>query len=142
MEHATGVETTTSPYSVGVTVERLTDLITRQGLLLFGIVDHSGGARDVGLEMPDTKLVIFGNPRAGTPVMLAKPLSALDLPLKVLVRAADADGCLVSYVTSSAIAERYGVPADLVAPLGRVAALVEKAVSRASAGVDDAEGFS
>lgn len=141
MEHATGVETVSSAYGVGATVERLEDLITRQGLLLFGIVDHSGSARDVGLEMPDTKLVIFGNPRAGTPVMLAKPLSALDLPLKVLVRATDGEGCLVSYVTSSGIAERYGVPADVAAPLGRVAALVEKAVSRSSAGVDDAEGF-
>jgi uncharacterized protein (DUF302 family) len=125
-----GVVTVASPHSVAQTVERLLARIAERHLRLFAVVDHSGGARDVGLDMPETKLLTFGSPRAGTPLMLLQPLSALDLPLKVLVRASpDALGALVSFLTATELANRYDLPAELVAPLDGVHALVEAAVA-------------
>src|SRR5262249_24818913 len=100
-----GVVTKPSPRSVAATVTRLQHLIEERDLTLFAIIDHSGAAERAGLAMPDTKLVIFGSPEAWTPVMLAVPLAALDLPLKVLVWE-DATGSVsVSYSTASFIAE-------------------------------------
>jgi uncharacterized protein (DUF302 family) len=125
-----GVVTIASPHSVGQTVDRLLALIAERHLTLFAVVDHSGGARDVGLALPETKLLIFGSPRAGTPLMLLQPLSALDLPLKVLVHESpDGLGSLVSFITASELADRYDLPAELVAPLDGVRALVETAVA-------------
>ncbi len=94
---AEGVITVPSPTSVDETVDRLRALLAARGLTLFTVVDHSGEARRVGLEMPDTKLVIFGSPKGGTPVMVSAPLSALDLPLKLLVW--DHDGSTGSATT-------------------------------------------
>ncbi|HTR70588.1 MAG TPA: DUF302 domain-containing protein [Mycobacteriales bacterium] len=117
-----------SPYSVEESVERLVQTINLRNLTVFAVIDHSGGAHAVGLDMPDTKVVIFGNPRSGTPVMLAAPLSALDLPLKALVRA-DPDGSTqVSYLKPAALAARYGVNTELVAPLEGIKAIVTEAV--------------
>ena len=82
---ATGVVTKTSPRSVSETVARLESLAEAKGLKLFAVIDHSGEAEKAGLALRDTKVVIFGSPQAGTPVMQAVPLTALDLPLKVLV---------------------------------------------------------
>jgi uncharacterized protein (DUF302 family) len=124
-----GIVTTASPHDVSTTVDRLVAAIAQRGLTLFVVIDHSAGARSVGLELPDTTVVVFGSPKAGTPVMLAQPLSALDLPLKVLVRASDGDGSLVSYPDPSLLADRYGVPPDLLAPLEGVRALVEAATA-------------
>jgi uncharacterized protein (DUF302 family) len=125
-----GVVTIASPHSVGHTVDRLLALIAERHLTLFAVVDHSGGARDAGLAMPETKLLIFGSPRAGTPLMLLQPLSALDLPLKVLVRASpEVPGAMVSFLTATELADRYDLPAELVAPLDGVRALVEVAVA-------------
>jgi uncharacterized protein (DUF302 family) len=122
------IVTETSAYSVDQTVDRLVRAVTRHNLTLFTVVDHSGGAHAVGLDMPDTKVVIFGNPRSGTPVMLAAPLSALDLPLKVLVRA-DPDGTTyVSYLATTAFVARYGLGADIVAPLDGIRAIVSEAI--------------
>jgi uncharacterized protein (DUF302 family) len=131
MTNSTGVVTTVSPSSVSSTVDRLVTLIANRGLTLFAIIDHSGGARDVGLEMPDTKLLIFGSPEGGTRVMLAAPMAALDLPLKVLVSEAD-ERCLVTYVPSRVLAERYDLPPELLAPLDGVRALVEAATASAA----------
>ena len=128
VDQASGIVTTTSPHAVADTVRRLTELIAGHGLTLFAVVDHSGGAAAVGLDMPDTKLLIFGSPRAGTPVMLVAPLAALDLPLRVLV--ADVEGgCQVSYLSTAAFAARYSLPDDVVAPLDGVAALVAAATA-------------
>src|SRR3981189_1314237 len=80
-----GVVSKPCPRSVAATISRLRGLIEDKGLKLFALIDHSGEANSVGRAMPDTKLVIFGSPTAGTPVMVAAPLAALDLPLKVLV---------------------------------------------------------
>ena len=108
-----GVVTKASPRSIGETVARLTDVIADKGLMLFAVIDHSGEARRVGLEMPDTKLVLFGSPTAGTPVMLASPLAALDLPLKMLV-SADADGAVwVSYNAPTFLAARHHLSDEL-----------------------------
>lgn len=135
MSTPAGVVTIASPHSVSQTVERLVALIAERHLTLFAVVDHSGGARDVGLAMPETKLLIFGSPRAGTPLMLMQPLSALDLPLKVLVRASpNVLGALVSFRTATELADRYDLPAELVAPLDGVRALLEAAVAEGDIG--------
>jgi uncharacterized protein (DUF302 family) len=102
-----GVVTKASPRRVDETVRRLIDLIAAKELTLFSIVDHSGEAQRVGLQMPDTKLVIFGSPKAGTPIMVATPLAALDLPLKLLVWE-DAHGAAwVSYNAPEYLAHRH-----------------------------------
>jgi uncharacterized protein (DUF302 family) len=130
MSTTAGVVTIASPHSVGQTVDRLLALIADRQLTLFAVVDHSGAARDVGLDMPETKLLIFGSPRVGTPLMLLQPTSALDLPLKVLVRASpDAAGALVNFFTATELADRYDLPAELVAPLDGVGTLVQTALS-------------
>jgi uncharacterized protein (DUF302 family) len=130
MSTTAGVVTIASPHGVGQTVDRLLALIADQHLTLFAVVDHSGAARDVGLDMPETKLLIFGSPRVGTPLMLLQPTSALDLPLKVLVRtSADTVGALVSFLTATELAERYDLPPELVAPLDAVRTLVETALT-------------
>jgi uncharacterized protein (DUF302 family) len=92
---------------VADTVRRLAQLIDERGLTLFAVIDHSGEADKIGLNMPDTKLVIFGTAAAGTPVMVASPLAALDLPLKLLVWA-DTNGAVsVSYNSPTYLAERH-----------------------------------
>ena len=97
------VTTKLSPRSVTDTIARLESVLTEKGLKLFAVVDHSGEARAVGLDLRDTKVVIFGSPQAGTPVMQAVPLAAIDLPLKVLVWA-DGDQTKVSYTAPRALA--------------------------------------
>jgi uncharacterized protein (DUF302 family) len=124
-----GVASVTSPVSVGDTVTRLTRIIADRGLILFSVVDHSGEAKKVGLDLPDTKLVIFGSPAAGTPLMQAAPLAALDLPLKLLVWA-DRDGTVrVSYTTPSYLAARYGLDDELRARLEPIEAIANATVA-------------
>jgi uncharacterized protein (DUF302 family) len=126
-----GVVTKASPRSVAATVERLQRLIDDKGLVLFAVIDHSGEARRAGLEMRDTKLVIFGSPTAGTPVMTAAHLAALDLPLKLLVWE-DADlGVWVSYNSPAYLAERHHLGADLRARVEPIDAISD-AVTAAS----------
>jgi uncharacterized protein (DUF302 family) len=123
-----GVVTKASPRPVGETVGRLTQLIEEKGLTLFAVIDHSGEAELVGLEMPDTKLVIFGSPAAGTPVMVAAPLSALDLPLKVLVWA-DGDGTVsVSYNSPAYLATRHHLTDELRSRLEAIGSITDAAV--------------
>ena len=130
--HAEGVETKTSPRSVEETVDRLTQLIASRDLTLFAVVDHSGAAAEAGLAMPDTKLVVFGSPAAGTPVMLAAPLAALDLPLKVLVWE-DGEGAVrVSYNSPTYLAARHHLTADLRARLEGIEAITNATIAPAS----------
>jgi uncharacterized protein (DUF302 family) len=103
-----GLVTKLSPLSVADTVARLSDEIAARGLKLFSVIDHSGEAHAAGLELRDTKVVVFGSPQAGTPVMDAVPLIALDLPLKVLVWA-DGDQTKLTYLSPAGLAERYGL---------------------------------
>jgi uncharacterized protein (DUF302 family) len=116
--------TKVSPVSVAETVARLSNLVADRGLKLFGVIDHSGEAHAAGLELRDTKVVIFGNPQAGTPVTQAAPLAALDLPLKMLVWD-DGGQTKLTYTTPAALAARYGVPDELAAPLAAVDALAD-----------------
>jgi uncharacterized protein (DUF302 family) len=110
---AGGISHKLSPFSVAETVDRLTDAITGPGAKLFTLVDHSGEAESTGQFLRDTKLLIFGNPAAGTPVMEASPLAALDLPLKVLVWQDDGGSVWMSYLEADWLADRHGIPSDL-----------------------------
>src|ERR687883_1783122 len=107
-----GVVTKLSPWSVADTVARLSAVVAARGMEVFAVIDHSGKARDVGLDLRDTRLVIFGSPAAATPVIQAAPLAALDLPLRVVVWE-DGYQTLVSYPAPAAVARRYGLDGDL-----------------------------
>jgi len=121
--------TKASPRGVEETLERLIGLIAEKGLKLFAVVDHSGEAQLVGLDMPTTQLVLFGSPAAGTPVMVAAPLAALDLPLKVLVQA-DADGATwVSYNTPEFLGARHHLSDELRGRLQGVEAIAHATVA-------------
>ena len=124
---AAHVTTKLSPRSVDDTVARLTAIVEAKGMVLFGVVDHSGAAASAGLELRATKVVVFGSPQAGTPVMQAAPLVALDLPLKVLVWA-DGEQTKVSYTTPAALAARYGLTDELGARLAGIDSLTDAAV--------------
>jgi uncharacterized protein (DUF302 family) len=113
-----------SPHSVAETVDRFTALIADKGLKLFTVIDHSGEAHNAGLALPDTKVVIFGSPRAGTPVMASRPLAALDLPLKVLVWD-DHGQTKVSYTATSELTKRYSLSDELAANLAGIDALTD-----------------
>lgn len=122
-----GIINKPSNHSVNQTVDRLKNILQSKGVTLFALVDHSGEADKVGMKMPPTKLLIFGNPKAGTPVMLAAPSIAIDLPLKILVWE-DAQGKVwVSYNNSEYLKQRHGVPEDLLANIGVAASLALKA---------------
>ena len=123
-----GIISTSSHHSVDQTVETLQTILRSRGLTVFAVVDHSGEAEKVGLRMPPTKLLIFGSPKAGTPVMLAAPSTAIDLPLKILVWQ-DAGGHVwMSYNSPDYLRERHGIPPELVGNI----AVVEKLTANAA----------
>lgn len=119
--------TKASPRAVADTVDRLEALVTAKGMKVFAVIDHSGEAKAAGLELRDTKLVIFGSPQAGTPVMAAAPLAALDLPLKVLVWA-DGAQTKISYTAPSELAARYQLSDELASRLAGIDALTDALV--------------
>ncbi len=122
-----GIVTLPSQRSVDQTVEQLTALLRAKGVTLFALVDHSGEAAKVGMKLPPTKLVIFGNPKAGTPLMLAAPSVAIDLPLKILVWE-DAQGKVwLSYNSPAYLKERHGLPEALLPNIAVVEALARAA---------------
>lgn len=126
---ATRIVTKLSPRSVTDTVARLVELVGAKGMRLFAVIDQRAEARQVGLELRETTLVMFGSPAAGTPVMAAAPLSALDLPLKVVVWA-DAQQTKVSYESPSVLAARHHLAPELAAPLAGIDALTDRLVAR------------
>lgn len=117
-----------SSRTVAATVSRLTSILSAKGMKVFAVIDQSEEARGAGLELRDTTLVIFGNPAAGTPVMHAAPLSALDLPLKVLIWA-DGTQTNVTYYSPAAIAARYGLSGELAAKLAGIDPLTDALVA-------------
>ena len=117
-----------SPLSVDETVKRVTEIVAAKGAKLFAVIDHSGEAAAVGLELRPTKVVIFGSPQAGTPVMQASPLAALDLPLKILVWA-DGDQTKLTYAPPAALAARYGLSDELAGRLAAVDAITDAAIA-------------
>ena len=127
-ENEAGVVTKPSPRSVADTVARLKDLLAAKNQKLFAVIDQRAEAQQAGLDLRDTVLVIFGSPAAGTPVMDAVPLSALDLPLKVLVWA-DGEQAKVSYYSPGALAARHHLPADLAARLAGIDPLTDALVA-------------
>jgi uncharacterized protein (DUF302 family) len=124
----TDVVTKLSPLTVADTTSKLTDMIAAKGIKLFGVIDQTAEARQVGLTLRDTVLVIFGSPAAGTPVMAASPLSALDLPLKVLVWS-DQGQTKVSYYAPAALAARHHLGPELVGNLAGINGLTDALVA-------------
>lgn len=117
-----------SEYSVDETMKRLQAAFASKGLRVFAVVDHSGEAAKVGLTMNPTKLLIFGSPKAGTPLMVAAPSLAIDLPLKALVAENAAGKVSVTYNDPEYLKQRHGVPADLIKNLAGAGVLIAKAV--------------
>jgi uncharacterized protein (DUF302 family) len=122
-----GIVNKPSNHSVEQTVEALTNILKAKGVALFALIDHSGEAEKIGLKMRPTKLLIFGNPKAGTPLMLASPSSAIDLPLKILIWE-DARGKVwLSYNSPEYLRERHGLPQELMQNIAVVETLAAKA---------------
>lgn len=117
-----------SLWPVATTVERLSSAITARGMTVFATIDQRAAAASVGLELRDTVLILFGSPAAGTPIMDAAPLAALDLPLKLLVWADDGR-TRVSFLRPDVLARRYALSDELVEPLNGIAALVDGVLS-------------
>jgi uncharacterized protein (DUF302 family) len=129
MAGAEGVMTKTSTRPVAATVARLVDLLGSKGVKVFAVIDQQAEARAVGLDLRETTLVIFGNPQAGTGVMEASPLAALDLPLKVLVWAEPGGATSVSYTAPPNLAARYGLTPETAAALEVVDGLTDALVA-------------
>ena len=128
MAQDNGLVQVPSRYSVEETLRRLEAAFAAKGLQVFAVVDHSGEAEKVGLKMRPTTVVIFGSPKAGTPLMVAAPSLAIDLPLKALV-AEDAEGKVsVTYNSPEYLKERHGVPDELIKNLAGAAVVIGKAV--------------
>ena len=127
MQREEGIVKIPSHHSVDETVDKLKTILKSKGVTLFALVDHSGEAERVGMKMPPTKLLIFGNPKGGTPLMLAAPSAALDLPLKILV-AEDSQGKVwISYNSREYLKERHGLPENLLPNIAVVQALATAA---------------
>ncbi len=122
-----GIVDVPSNHSLDHTVERLKAILEAKGVTLFALVDHSGEAEKVGLKMPPTKLLIFGSPKAGTPVMLAAPSIAIDFPLKILIWEDGQRKVWVSYNSPAYLQERHGVPQELMQNIAVVETLASKA---------------
>ena len=122
-----GIIDTPSNHSVDQTVEQLKGILAAKGVTLFALIDHSGEAQKVGMKMPPTKLLIFGSPKAGTPLMLAAPSIAIDLPLKILVWQDAQARVWVSYNDPGYLQERHNLPPDLLQNIAVVETLAAKA---------------
>jgi uncharacterized protein (DUF302 family)/uncharacterized membrane protein YidH (DUF202 family) len=122
-----GIVDIPSNHSVDQTVDRLKGILDAKGVTLFALIDHSGEAEKAGMKMPPTKLLIFGSPKAGTPVMVAAPRTAIDLPLKILIWEDSQGKVWISYNSTSYLQQRHDVPADLLRNIAVVEALAAKA---------------
>ncbi len=119
-----------SPHGVSETIERLQDAIGSRGIPILARIDHSGDAMRAGLQMNPAQLLIFGNAKAGTPLMVASPTIAIDLPLKALVWE-DADGAVwLSYNSPEYLVQRHSLPLDLAQNIAAIKAVSEDAVKR------------
>jgi uncharacterized protein (DUF302 family) len=126
-EPQTGIVSTAARGTVGETVQRLEEILVSKGVMLFAVIDHSGEAEKAGMHMRPTKLLIFGSPRAGTPLMIASPVSAIDLPLKVLVWE-DADGRVwISYNSPQYLQRRHRFPEELMGNIAVIETLATAA---------------
>jgi len=124
-----GVVTKVSPWSMADTLARLSAVVAARGMEVFAIIDHSGKARDIGFDLRDTKLVLFGSASAATPVIEVAPLAALDLPLRVVVWE-DAYQTLMSYAAPAAVARRHGLDGELGGAFAIIDALISAVIDR------------
>jgi len=124
---ANGIVNVPSKHSVDETVEKLKGILQSRGVTLFALVDHSGEAERVGMKMPATRLLIFGSPKAGTPLMQAAPSIAIDLPLKILVWQDGEEKVWLSYNSPEYLKERHGLPPQLLANIEVIRNLAAKA---------------
>lgn len=122
-----GIVTIDTRHTVDQTVQKLEETLRAKGVKLFALIDHSGEAEKAGMKMPPTKLLIFGNPKAGTPLMLASPTAAIDLPLKILVWEDSGGKVWISYNSPAWLQARHGFPAELVSNIAVVEALASAA---------------
>ena len=127
MSQANGIVDKLSHHSVVDTVEKLKGILLSKGVMLFAIVDHSGEAEKVGMKMRPTKLLIFGSPKAGTPLMQAAPSVAIDLPLKILVWEDEQSKVWVSFNSPAYLQQRHGIPPELLQNIAVVESLAAKA---------------
>ena len=125
-----GIVDILSNHSVEQTVDKLKNILQSKGVTLFALIDHSGEAEKAGMKMPLTKLPIFGNPKAGTPLMLAAPGSAIDLPLKILIWEDNKGKVWVSYNSPEYLQKRHGLPPDLLQNIAVAGTLATKAAER------------
>ena len=123
-----GLMQVASPYSVDESVQRFDSILKERGLQVFTLIDHSGEAEKVGMKMRPTKLLIFGSPKGGTPVMLVAPSIAIDLPLKALISEDENGKVWITYNTPAYLQQRHGVPTELLKNISGVGALVAKTV--------------
>jgi uncharacterized protein (DUF302 family) len=128
MSGQNGLVQVPSRYSVEETVEKLQAAFVSKGMQVFAVIDHSGEAEKVGLKMPATKVVIFGSPKGGTPLMVAAPSLAIDLPMKALVTEDAAGKVWVTYNSPDYLQQRHGVPEELIRNLAGAGPLIEKTV--------------
>jgi uncharacterized protein (DUF302 family) len=126
-ETASGLVTLKSVHPVEETVARVQAMLEAKGIREFALIDHSGEAAKVGLTMPKTQVLIFGNPKGGTPLMLAAPSVAIDLPLKLLVREDDAGQVWVSYWSAQALLARHGLAESFAANVAVIEAIARQA---------------
>jgi uncharacterized protein (DUF302 family) len=122
-----GIVNHPSNHSVDQTVERFQEILRSKGITLFALIDHSGEAEKVGMKMPPTKLLVFGSPKAGTPLMLAAPTIALDLPLKILIWEDGQGKVWLSHNSPEYLTKRHNLPQDLVKNIAVVETLAAKA---------------
>jgi uncharacterized protein (DUF302 family) len=122
-----GIVDIVSNHSVDETVARLKSILEAKGITLFAMIDHSGEAEKVGMKMPPTKLLIFGSPKAGTPIMQAAPSAAIDLPLKILVWEDGQQKVRISYNSPAYLQERHGFSPELMQNIAVVELLAAKA---------------
>ena len=129
MNSEKGIITKAANCTVEEAVNKIKSLLVTRGIKLFTVIDHSSEAETIGMKMPDTKLLIFGNPKGGTPLMLASPSAAIDLPLKLLV-AEDANGrCSISYNSPQYLQQRHRLPKDLIQNIAIIEALAAEAAA-------------
>lgn len=121
-----GLTRVESGHSVDETLARLQELLAAKNVKMFAVIDHSGEAAKVGLQMHSTKVVIFGAPKAGTPLMLAAPSTAIDLPLKALIAADDAGKVWITWNEAAYLRARHGFPQELMANIEPVSGLLRK----------------
>ena len=127
MQQEEGIVKIPSRLSVDDTVDKLETILKSKGVTLFALIDHNGEAEKVGMKMPPTKLLIFGNPKGGTPLMLASPSVAIDLPLKILVAENSEGKVWISYNSPQYLKERHGLPENLLQNIAVVQALAAAA---------------